>query len=79
MTTTKTERLLFTREQTAELLGGCSIATVRRLERAGSLHPVRLTRATGRVFFKRDDVLALIDAAVEDAKPSVRRQSSGPR
>jgi hypothetical protein len=66
------ERLLYSREQVAEMLGGISTASVRRLERAGTLRPVRLTRRTGMVFFKHDDVLALIEAASNDADQSER-------
>jgi hypothetical protein len=60
------DRLLFTREQVAALLGGVSIATIRRLEQRGQLHPVRLTPRTGQVFHRAEDVQRLIDQA-EDA------------
>jgi hypothetical protein len=56
------ERLLYSREQVAELLGGISTATVRRLEREGRLRPIRLTgRNSGQVFFKATDVRTLIE------------------
>ena len=55
--------LLYTREQVATLLGGISTATIRRMERAGRLRPIRLTgRNTGQVFFKASDVHALVEA-----------------
>jgi len=58
------ERLLFSREQTAEVLGGVSIATIRRLEREGRLKPIRLSRSpTAMVFFRASDVQALIAEA----------------
>jgi hypothetical protein len=58
------QRLLYSREQVAELLGGISVHTVRRLEAAGRLRPVRLTRSpTAMVFFRAQDVLALIEEA----------------
>ena len=58
------ERLLYTREQVAQLLGGVSIATVRRLEREGQLRPVRLSRSpTAMVFFRASDVRALVEEA----------------
>lgn len=63
------DRLLYSREQVAELLGGISTATVRRMERAGRLHPIRLTgRNSGQVFFKSEDVLALVQGGVDARK-----------
>ena len=61
---TKIERLLYTREQTAELLGGVSISTIRRLEREKRLKPIRLSLSpTGQVFHQASDVHALIEEA----------------
>jgi hypothetical protein len=58
------ERLLFSREQVAALLGGISTATVRRMEREGRLRPIRLTgRSTGQVFYSATSVLHLVQEA----------------
>ncbi len=58
------ERLLHTREQVAEMLGGVSIATIRRLEREGRLKAIRLSRSpTAMVFFRAADVEAMIEEA----------------
>lgn len=58
------ERLLYSREQVAELFGGVSTATIRRMERENRLRPIRLTgRNTGQVFFKASDVHALVEEA----------------
>ena len=57
-------RLLYTRRQVAELLGDCDISTIRRLERDGSLKPIRLSRSkSGMVFFRAEDVHALVAEA----------------
>ncbi len=59
-----TTRLLYSREQVAGMLGGVSIATVRRLEREGRLKPVRLSRSpTAMVFFRAADVEVMIEEA----------------
>jgi hypothetical protein len=50
------QRLLYSREQTAEVLGGISISSVIRLERDGRLAKVRLR---GAVFHRCEDVHAL--------------------
>lgn len=58
------ERLLLTRRQVAEMLGGVSVETVRRLEDEGRLKPIRLSRSpTAQVFFKAADVHALVEEA----------------
>ena len=47
------ERLLYSREQVADLLGGVSINTIRRLESEGRLKPIRLSKSpTAMVFFR---------------------------
>ena len=57
--------ILCTRAHAARLLG-CSVATVIRLEREGRLFGLRLTdRATGQVYFRLPDILAL--AKMEEA------------
>jgi hypothetical protein len=61
------DRLLYTRRQVAELLGGVDVSTVRRLEREGRLTPIRLTgRKTGQVFLRAEDVRKLIEQAAAD-------------
>jgi Helix-turn-helix domain len=56
------ERLLYSREEAARLLGGVSVATIRRMENSGKLHPIRLTgRRSGQVFFRASEVFALIE------------------
>jgi len=56
------ERLIYSREQVAELLGGISIATVIRMERDGKLTAIRLTgKKTGQAFYKHADVMKLAD------------------
>lgn len=55
-------RLLYTRAQVAELLGGVSISTIARLERDGRLKRVRLSRSpSAMVFFRAKDVNALVE------------------
>jgi hypothetical protein len=39
---TPPERLLYSRGEAARLLGGVSVATIRRMENAGKLNPIRL-------------------------------------
>jgi DNA-binding transcriptional MerR regulator len=54
-------QLLLTRKQVAHLLGGIDISTIRRLEREGTLKPLRLSRSsTGMVFFAARDVDRLV-------------------
>jgi hypothetical protein len=50
-------RLLYSRKQVAQLLGGVSVATVRRLEQRGLLKGLRLTKSRlGTVFFRAADI-----------------------
>jgi hypothetical protein len=57
-------RLLYTREQAADLLGGVSVHTIRRLEAQGRLRRVRLTKSpSAMVFIPAEDVHALVDGA----------------
>jgi hypothetical protein len=53
------DRFLFSRKQAAELLGGVSLATMKRLESEGVLQPVRLNKrsATGQVFYTHDNLM----------------------
>jgi excisionase family DNA binding protein len=55
---------LVTLKQVAETYS-FSQGTVRRLVRAGRLHPIRLV-PNGRLRFRESDVQALIDAAAEE-------------
>jgi hypothetical protein len=59
---TSVRRLLYSREQTCEALGGISISSVIRLEREGRLSKVRLRGLTGKVFNPVEDVEALASA-----------------
>jgi len=60
------ERLLYSRRQVAEMLG-VNISYVQSLERSGRLQGLRLSRSpTSMVFFRRADVLALIEEASLD-------------
>lgn len=56
-------QLLFSRDQVCKILGGVSRPTVVRLEESGRLRPVRLNpdKATAKVFYRRADVMALIE------------------
>ena len=58
--------ILCTRAEAARLLA-CSVATVIRLQRDGRLSGPRLTnKPTGQVYFRREDILALINMEVAD-------------
>jgi hypothetical protein len=62
-------QLLYSREQAAKLLGGVSVSTIIRLERAGKLQPIRLSGSpTAQVFFRAKDVLTLVEGAVNAPK-----------
>jgi hypothetical protein len=49
-------QLLYSRQHTAMLLGGLSVMTVIRLEKAGKLTPIK---PGGHVFYRADEVRAL--------------------
>jgi hypothetical protein len=58
------QRLLYTRKQARELLGGISVFTLIRLEREGRLKPIRLSQSpTSQVYYVHDDLIALIAEA----------------
>lgn len=62
------DRLLYSREQAAELLGGVSGNYIRRLEQQGRLKPIRLSRSpVGMVFFRAGDLQKLIKEAADEA------------
>lgn len=72
--TPSARQLLYTRAQTAELLGNVSLATIRRLENEGLLKPVRLSRSpTAMVFFRASDVEALVAGAADATSVSNRK------
>lgn len=57
-----TKRLLYTRKQVAELLGGVNPAYIAFLEREGRLTGVRFTRASSaRCYYRANDVQRLVD------------------
>ena len=59
------QRLLYSRKQAGELLGGVSVATLKRLEDEGLLRPIKLSRsATAQTFYAADAIAALIEGAV---------------
>jgi hypothetical protein len=60
--TTPSPQLLIPRDEAARLLGGISVTTCLRLERAGRLHPRKLLGSPGgRVFYERDEIMALAE------------------
>lgn len=59
--------LLFTRQQVARMLGNVDISFVRRLEKAGRLQPIRLTRSpSAMAFYRARDVMALVEEASDE-------------
>jgi hypothetical protein len=62
------QRLLYSREQLAELLGGVSVSRVMQLEREERLTPITLSgRKSGQKFFAHDDVMALLKSIQDEA------------
>lgn len=60
----KPRRLLLNRDQARRSLGDISLSTLHRLERRGTLTPIRLTqRETGKVFYSKTEIDALADPA----------------
>jgi hypothetical protein len=57
------QQLLFSRAQVCTMLGGVHPATVARLEAGGKLRAIRLApeKENCRVYYRREDVLALVD------------------
>jgi hypothetical protein len=60
--------LVVPRTTTAALLGGVDVSTIRRLEKAGLLTPIRLNKrsATGQVFYSYAEVVALAEGGHDD-------------
>lgn len=68
------EQLVYSREQVMRMLGGVSYDTVCRLEDTGKLRRVQFNtgklipgRSTTKVLYRREDVLALIEASTVSA------------
>jgi len=62
--------LLYSRRQLAQRLGPVDVSFVRRLEKAGRLKGIRLTRSpSAMVFFRAEDIDRLIREA-DDAMPN---------
>lgn len=62
--------LLVSRRDAALMLGGISIASIKRLERSGELTAIRLNRRspTSQVFYRRAQILALAHVEAGDAE-----------
>lgn len=61
MAASTTTPLLYTRFQASKLLG-CSVSTIIRLEKEGSLRGFRLgARQTGQIYHRQDEIMRLID------------------
>jgi hypothetical protein len=55
-------QLLYSRKQASELLGGINVATIRQLEKAGRLKPIRPSgKKTGAVFFTAEELMAAVE------------------
>jgi hypothetical protein len=62
------DQLLYTRQQTADVLGGISLATIFRLEKEGVLKKVRLMPGkSSQVFHVAADVNALVARRIAEA------------
>lgn len=54
-------RLIYSRKETARLLGGVSTATIKRLEAAGRLRGFRLSKSkSSNVFFRAEEIENLL-------------------
>lgn len=55
---------LYTREQARQVLGGISVATLIRLEKAGDLKPIRLNKRspTSQVFYTGHNLREMIQS-----------------
>jgi hypothetical protein len=68
--------LLYSRIQAARLLGGVSVATIRRMEAGGRLSPVKLSgKRAGQVFYQAQQVHGL---AEKGADASIAPAVDGP-
>lgn len=59
-------RLLYSRKQARELLGGISERTIKTLEDEGRLEAVRLRRAAGPVYYRHQDLLRIAQGLRDD-------------
>jgi hypothetical protein len=59
-------RLLYSRRQAAELLGGVSERTLKTLEAEGRLKKVRLHRRKGPVFYTHDNLMEVAQGVRAD-------------
>ncbi|MGH6865632.1 MAG: helix-turn-helix transcriptional regulator [Methyloceanibacter sp.] len=64
------KQLLISRKTAAEMLD-TSVDTIKRLERQGRLHPVRLTGPRSSIFFRAEEVHSLTEADVGGADNEV--------
>jgi hypothetical protein len=72
-----TQRLLYSREQVAEMLGGCSVSTIIRLEKKGKIKAVTLTGRDGSPkYFRHDDVMTLLDTLPAANAKAKRRKAA---
>ncbi len=61
------KQLLVSRKDAAQMLGGVSTATIKRLEQAGVLHPRRLRRSlSAQVFYGIEEIIAVAQGAEAD-------------
>ena len=68
---TAARQLLYTRAQTARVLGGISLSTILRLEREGALKKIRLMRGvSAQVFHSAENVNALVAQRIADSEAS---------
>jgi predicted site-specific integrase-resolvase len=58
MAKTKVKQMLYSRADAAAALG-ISTATIHRLEKAGKLHPVKLTGPLGATLYRSEEIEAL--------------------
>jgi hypothetical protein len=66
---TAARQLLYTRQQTAALLGGISLSTILRLERDHALKKIRLMRGkSAHVFHSAENVNALVAARIAQSE-----------
>jgi hypothetical protein len=68
---TTPDQLLYTRQQTARVLGGISISSIIRLERLGLLKKVHLMPGqSAQVFHTAENVKALVAQRIADSEAS---------
>jgi hypothetical protein len=66
--------LLYSRIEAGRMLGGISVASLRRLEAAGALKPVKLSgKRAGQTFYRAAEVRSLVDEGA-DPKRDIKRK-----